>query len=311
MSLVLLGDPRLYTDHAYYREHFRWQTAGAPTGRVVHHLFWSGVFIKHHELCLKSLLLTQSEPWEVWLWMPPETIARNAAFLECLTHLPIVIKPYVPQQEARDTPFERAMQLLIGASPQHISDGLRLLALWKYGGLYTDIDVLFLRDIRPLLAVELCYQWSFHSWASNSIFNFRHGSAALEALVERCVRIGSTRSRRSMALEDLRDLPGELHLLPCFVFDPVWIATDSVQVDNPYLNHFNEFFESTMLVDFNRFFPESYAFQWHNRWTREIAPGRVAGQLYEQVNRRFRALCEHRRWNDAGDEWCSVSSLSV
>jgi hypothetical protein len=303
MGLQLIGDPRLYTDHAYYREHFRWPLDGAPIGRVIHHLIWIGPLTKHHELCLKSLLLTQSVPWEAWLWMPSETIAQNAAFLAHLEHLPVVVKPYVAQAEARGTPFEGAMKLLVSDNPVNVSDGLRLLALWKYGGVYTDLDILFLRDIRPLLAVELCYRWSFHSWANNAIFHFRRGSPALEALIERCIRIGSARSRRSMALEDLRELPGALHLFPAFVFDPAWIAVDSGTADNPYINSFDEFFDSTVAADLNRFFPESYAYHWHNRWTKPIVRATVAGQFYEQVNRRFRQLCETHRWNHAGDEW--------
>jgi len=303
MGLKLIGDPQMYLDHARYREQFRWPDGGAPTVPVVHHLIWTGALSAHHELCIKSLLLTQSAPWEVWLWMPPETIAQNRGFIEHLNDLPVVIKAFVVQEEARGSPFERAMDLLTGDHPRHVSNGLRLLALWKYGGFYTDMDFLFMRDIRPLLADEFCYQWSYYPWVNNALFHFRRGSSTLAALIEHCIRSGSTRSRPSMFLKDLQNLPGELCVLPVFAFDPAWIAVDSGKPDNPYINSFDEFFESTASIDWEDFFPHSYAYHWHNRWTKPIAHDTVVGRIYAQVNRKFRDLCERRGWNGAAEEW--------
>jgi hypothetical protein len=47
-------------------------------------------------------------------------------------------------------------------------DLMRTVALYKYGGLYVDLDVLFVRSFEPLLGEDFVYQWSCHAYWQNA-----------------------------------------------------------------------------------------------------------------------------------------------
>jgi hypothetical protein len=63
--------------------------------------------------------------------------------------------------EAMGTILEKENHMLIAADEKHYlqSDLLRLLALHKYGGIWIDMDIILLRDFKPLLDQEYMYMW--------------------------------------------------------------------------------------------------------------------------------------------------------
>ena len=307
LAVLLLDDLTLYQNHEHYRRHFRWPPGSEPAKTIRYHLIWIGRLTEHHELCLKSLLLTQPA-CDVWLWMPEESMRDNELFLDGVRRVPTIrVQPYVPEVEARGTPFEKHLDLLVGGSPERISDGFRLLVQWKYGGVYADMDTVFLRDMSCLCSAEFTYQWSHHPIATNAISHFNVGSQALEALVHRSIRIQSCHPRYLLKLADVFELPGEFYMLPSFAFDPAWIARDTGSPDNPYVNRFEEFFGSTAAVAFDEFFPESFAYQWHGQWGRAVRPGTLIGLLHADVCARFHALGQRRGWRVDGLNWTARS----
>ena len=67
---------------------------------------------------------------------------------------------YDPIEEAKGTPLEGTKQLSQVDKKYYLaSDLLRLLAGYKYGGTWVDMDIVFLRDFKPLLGQEYMYQW--------------------------------------------------------------------------------------------------------------------------------------------------------
>jgi hypothetical protein len=48
-------------------------------------------------------------------------------------------------------------------------DLMRTVALYKYGGLYADLDVMFVRSFEPLLGEDFVYQWSCYNWQNAAI----------------------------------------------------------------------------------------------------------------------------------------------
>ena len=64
-------------------------------------------------------------------------------------------------EEAKGTIIEDEVQKLTSEDGKHYlqSDLLRLLALHKYGGVWVDMDIIFLRDFKPILDQEYMYQW--------------------------------------------------------------------------------------------------------------------------------------------------------
>lgn len=304
MPLRFLSDRRLYTEYQHYRDDFVWSGQDDdPTRRLLYHCYWSGPLGRHHELSLKSLLLTQSGSYEVWIWMPPDDLARNRRFIAAHAHLArLVFKEYVPEDEARGTPFAASAALLrdeaplaLGGRPPRarkppaISDGLRLVVLGKYGGVYFDLDTLFLADLRPVCNVAFCYQWSNQPFASNAISHAPRDAAAVWALAERSIRLGTCHPAVLLRFADLERLPGDLLVFPSFAFDPVWIAHDTGETINGYCNRFDDFFHHPAPISLKDFFPGSYAYDWHNRWHEPILPRSLAGGLYAEVNARLAA----------------------
>lgn len=49
------------------------------------------------------------------------------------------------------------------------ADAFRLLITYKYGGLYFDLDVLFLKDFSDLLENSFCYQWEKQPYANTAV----------------------------------------------------------------------------------------------------------------------------------------------
>ena len=62
-------------------------------------------------------------------------------------------------------------------------------------------------------------------------------------------------------------------VLPCAWIDPAWIS-------NPLKIGFDDFFkESNKTWTFNNYYPDSFAFHWHNRWKSVIHDSSVCRQL--------------------------------
>lgn len=68
---------------------------------------------------------------------------------------------YNPIEEAKGTILENHVEKLLAKDGKYYlqSDLLRLLALHKYGGIWIDMDIILLRDFKPILDQEFLYQW--------------------------------------------------------------------------------------------------------------------------------------------------------
>ncbi len=307
MGLIFFSDRRLYSDARHFEKQFAWPFGELKHAPLLYHCYWTGPLTPHHDLSLKSLLITQSAPFEVWIWMPPQDLIRNHEFIErfkALRH--VKWKPYCAAEEVGGTIYEGCPPLLSGVSElkpggadrdaltvaRNVSDALRLLVLGKYGGFYFDLDTLFLKDLRPLSSVNFIYQWSNRPYGSNAVSHFHKESSAIWTLAERSLRIASCHPRRLLLFAELDVLQEAVFLLPSFALDPVWIANDTGARINDYCNRFDDFFNGRARKSLGDFFPNAYTYDWHNRWTVQIEDGTIAGQLYKEVRLRFDRLFE-------------------
>ncbi len=294
MPLRFLADRQLYSDYRYYCDTFRWEAAPDTARLLRFHGYWAGTLDEHHELCLKSLLLTQSPPRELWVWMPPADLARNHAFIASFDAVPgIAFKAYVMAREAGATLLSPHLgDVERRLSPRATSDVVRLVLLAKYGGVYFDFDNLFLRDLRPLCDAPFVYQWSNQPFATNAVSYFPQDSETITAMCLRCLDRGSSHPRDLLRFEDADRLPGDTLVLPSFVFDPIWIPRDLGLRVTAYCNTFDDFFnpftdgEPPTLAEF---FPHSYCYDWHRQWDRPILPGTIAGALHAEITAAFDA----------------------
>lgn len=120
--------------------------------------------------------------------------------------------------------------------PQAISDAVRFVVLHKYGGLYCDMDVLMLRDMRPLLIGRehsFAERWGAHAPPGDyntAIMSLSANSSLSSYLLHGGSRMGLNFHPRiigSMAVKDGRNR--ELLMMETALFDPIWTAFDHLR----------------------------------------------------------------------------------
>lgn len=113
--------------------------------------------------------------------------------------------------------------------PQAISDAVRFVILHLHGGVYMDMDVLMLRDMRPLLLPKVhdfAERWAAHSHPGDfntAIMSLTANSSLSSYLLRGGVRMGLNFHPRvigRMAWKDGRDQ--EFLMLETAAFDPIW-----------------------------------------------------------------------------------------
>ncbi len=125
--------------------------------------------------------------------------------------------------------------------PVAVSDAVRFVVLHLHGGLYLDMDVLLMRDMRPLLLPHprtgqhaFAERWGAHSHAGDyntAIMSMTANSSLSSYLLQGGVRMGLNFHPRvlgRMAWKDARN--GELLMLETATVDPVWTEFDSSRV---------------------------------------------------------------------------------
>ncbi|KAL7271564.1 hypothetical protein RUND412_005660 [Rhizina undulata] len=120
---------------------------------------------------------------------------------------------------------ERQMTFL----PVAVSDAVRFIVLHLYGGVYLDMDVLLLRDMRPLLLPpdhSFAERWAVHTHPGDyntAVLSLSANSSLSSYLVRGGVRMGLNFHPRiigRMAWKDGR--VDELKMFETGLFDPIW-----------------------------------------------------------------------------------------
>lgn len=120
---------------------------------------------------------------------------------------------------------ERQMTFL----PVAVSDAVRFVVLHLYGGVYLDMDILLLRDMRPLLLTpdhNFAERWAAHSHPGDfntAVLALNANSSLSSYLVRGGVRMGLNFHPRivgRMAWKDGR--VQELAMFETGLFDPIW-----------------------------------------------------------------------------------------
>lgn len=113
--------------------------------------------------------------------------------------------------------------------PQAISDAVRFVILHVHGGIYMDMDVLMLRDMRPLVMPQkhdFAERWAAHSNPGDyntAIMSLSANTSLSSYLLRGGVRMGLNFHPRvigRMAWKEGRDL--EFPMLETAAFDPIW-----------------------------------------------------------------------------------------
>jgi hypothetical protein len=287
--MKFLPDERLYSDTAYcldFARRIEPATNASPNDRTIFHFYWCGDFNRKTAFALKSFLATQDlRRVEGWLWFDTASGDQEANFARHMGHVGshIAVKRYDPDSESQGTPFAGGQHLLNAPGPAARSDAFRLLILHNHGGVYADLDTLFLRDFAPLLDSDrgskaFCYRWSAQPYANSAILRLTRGSKLSADLIAHCRRIGSCHPAKALRHDDHEST--DLLELPCAFFDPLWLHFDRQErcALTPF-GRFNDFFRpfgfffrrNSGIGGIADFFPGAFTYAWHNRWdAREV-----------------------------------------
>jgi hypothetical protein len=155
---------------------------------------------------IASILATQPPgSFQVVLWSPDAARPFPPSLRRLLAGAPggaLSYRVFDAAGEAAGTPFEGHFFLALRDRQAYSdSDIFRLLVLYKYGGVYLDMDVWLFRDLTPLLAFEWATEFSADGRAghgvlfNNAIVHFLAGSPAITALVETALHRTTPRLR--------------------------------------------------------------------------------------------------------------------
>lgn len=261
-----------------------------PTDEItLYHVYWYGT-IGRHEICsILSYLYSQDlSSTELWVWLDKHTydLSKNGI----PKHENIKVKKYDPTNEATGTPFVDYQYLDQTTSIKFRSDIFRVLVLYNYGGVYFDLDMLLLKDLKPLLGLEFCYSWADLKGGNNGILRLKQHSPLCIQIMDKYRNTVSP-----FGLEGRRFFLGynykyiftediDLTCLPCVLFDPVWILFDR-KTKSIYsaLANFDDFFKSTD-EDIDNFFDgKIYAYHIHSRNNMAVEEN----SYFEKFEKRF------------------------
>lgn len=249
---------------------------------VVFHAVVVGTFTPLHRVSLFSLKQVLGEPCEIHVWARPQDYWSLGRSLPSWAKRRL----FVPEEMFEGTLMAQVgPELIQSLDPVAVADAARWAILYKFGGTYFDLDMFFLKDPRPLTGIECCYQWSDQRCGNSAFLNLYPRSLLGLEMLSQIGRTGSAHPRKILDF-DKTTLTGVMHVLPVFLFDPLW-----VERDREHSNLFDHFFEKQPLgtppAALDTFCKGAYAYHWHGRWDRIIEKDAQIGQLYEEVKRKL------------------------
>ena len=238
---------------------------------TIFHVYWYGKLDRKQILCINSYLKTQNlSKTKLWVWLDYKTFTNENINL-IPKHKNIEIKKYIPNEEAKGTLFEKNIHINNEKYLKFRSDLARVIFLYKYGGVYYDLDMILLKDFDSLLNIEFCYTWSLKNTANNGLLRLFKNSNICKNIIEKYNNFLKDKKKNfdymvRIIHKNIYTSELNIYCLPCVLFDPVWILHDT-KGKSKYsnLNNFDNFFKKTD-DNINNFFDNKiFAYHWHSR----------------------------------------------
>ena len=268
---------------------------------TIFHVYWYGNINRHQLLCINSYLATQNlKNTELWVWLDQDTYDDN--FNKITKHKNIKIKKYNPKEESKNTIYEKKELISNNEYLKFRSDIARTIFLYKYGGIYYDLDFILLKDLSCLFDNEFCYTWGPIMKGNNAILRIKKDSKLIKEIMNKYIDVingkdinnsywKKTKFKYNVNL--VTDIYNNLDLtcFPSVMFDPVWILFDNKQTSKySKLNNFDDFFKKTN-ENINNFFENQlYGYHWHSRSSVEIEKDSYFDKIEQKINNQIKNL---------------------
>ena len=150
------------------------------------------------------------------------------------------------------------------------SDLFRLMILHKYGGVWADMDIVFLRDFKPILDQEYMYQWGSevdfgNQGACATVLSMKKESEFSTRMLEvlkTMPAIGDTTIWGKDTFAKLWKEWPNFTIFPSTFFNTEWLIS---KVDEPLSRETEEnWFYNTTNIAKDHLFLEAFAWHWHN-----------------------------------------------
>lgn len=249
-TLPDVSPPGAVRFHVYWRER--------------HGRFWRTVrpFGRKQALPIKAFLATQDlSTCALTLWSDRD-LSQNEWVRPFLPH--ITLKIYDPAIEAVETPLADHPRVYAQQDSRAYRDGdlFRSLILYKYGGVYVDMDLVLLRSLGVFLDEEFVYQWDrFDDMYVSALMHLRPGSPFGRELIQGIIEIPP--GKYNWGRENIRrafERGQRIRVFPSPFFDTDWQARSRF---TPFAN----------TPDSAEMYDGAFAWHWHNQWEAAIEPG--------------------------------------
>jgi hypothetical protein len=196
-----------------------------------------------------------------------------------------------------------------------VSDIVRFVVLHLHGGVYLDIDMLLLKDFRPLLlsGVDFAERWGAYSGKGDfntAVCAIKKMSSLSTFFLRQGVRLGLLFHPRIMGWHLLKaGRVDELAMLESAAFDQVWpefAGARQGEIATPSWTNFTQIFEADFVDDklgkkrpVDELYRGSWAYHMHNQW--KVVPEK--GSWMEAVMLAHDEFFAGRGVNGYGEVW--------
>jgi hypothetical protein len=233
------------------------------------HCYWSGDVTEKHLNSIKSCYLfniqkSHYKNRKIIFWVENN---KNNIVLDKISKY-AEVRQFNLDNEQTGTPFINRSYDINKTFPFY-SDLIRCILLYKYGGVWFDLDNLFIDSFDRILGnfsdEILVYSWEFQDYPNNAIFivpgkeNTKFGDV-IDFFIKRNRGFGF---QQNISLQDSIDML----ILPCLWFDAGWLKIQSDTLYDPSAPSIKDFFKKTdKKVTLDNFAINSFCYHWHNKW---------------------------------------------
>ena len=296
ININLEKNPNLYKDYKEglkFLSNLKDEDYEYPKEKVKFHVYTEVKIDKELE-AIKSYIATQNlDKTELIVWSDYDI--SNQENIQPYKDI-VDFRVYSAEEEAKGTPLEGKTEYLKPAdsSLHWMNSGImRFLVVYKYGGIYYDMDMILLNDFKPILNQNFAYQWGGSTNFGRipgqgeqkgpcaaligAIKGDEYIKNCMEQLIVTSIRPGTTCFDEEMLAYVYRKNPNCFTVFPTTFFNTEWLVskTDS-QLRKDMLDGFHK-----INISKDYLFLDAFAWHWHNSTNKHksIEPGSKFHQL--------------------------------
>ena len=239
------------------------------------HCFWKGDLSDLHLMSLKSLHETHPESHVILWTLDSFQMQGTLSWMKIKKLLKNKIKVI---QVTRDHFKEANAEILYSRfnllciAPEkdpnykhqvgYASDVIRFIVLYIYGGVWFDLDILFLRNLNSIKIKRYVSQWGTAMCGNGALMRLEKGHTLIYELYNKIKNVPFY-PETTFQIENHLDIT----ILPSVFFDILWRAKEELP-KNLQIKDMDDFFNLSEW----KMPQQLYAYHWHNRWNNSPPP---------------------------------------